>query len=250
MRSRAFVLVSTEHGTMIVNRNDWNKVPEGFYGVGYQLLNNGVYERSEVDLIKTILSERRKQVGDGIVALDCGANIGVHTIEMAGHMTGWGEVFAFEAQSRLYYALCGNIALNNVENVTAYWVALGNEVGYIDIPVLDYNKPASFGSLELRQRPKTEFIGQSVSYMPKACMPVAMSRISNYNWQRIDFIKLDVEGMELDVLEGAAEAIRRFRPHMLIEWIKVDRTKLEAMLTGFDYDLIEYGMNLLATPKV
>lgn len=248
MKPAAFVLASTDHGAMIVNRNDWNKVPEGFYGVGFQLLNTGAYERSEIDLIRQILFDRRRQAGDGIIALDCGANIGVHTVEMANYMTGWGEVIAFEAQERLFYALCGNIALANLFNANAILAAVGAEAGAIPVPQPDYNKPGSFGSLELQYNPKTEYIGQKINYGRKL-NKVRLLTIDSLKLNRLDFIKLDVEGMELDVLEGAREAISLFKPHMLIERIKVDQTKLESMLSDFGYDITEYGMNLLATPK-
>jgi FkbM family methyltransferase len=50
------------------------------------------------------------------VAIDCGANIGTHTIEWAKKMTGWGAVIGIEAQERIFYALAGNIAINNCFN--------------------------------------------------------------------------------------------------------------------------------------
>jgi FkbM family methyltransferase len=251
MRPAAFVLASTEHGTMIVNRNDWHQLPNGgIYGVGYHLLAHGAYDVAEVADIKTILDERRAASGDDLVVLDCGANIGVQTLEMARHMSGWGHVFAFEAQDRLYYALCGNLALNNIENATAYWVALSSEPGVMDIPQVDYNKPGSFGSLELRHRPGVEYIGQPISYTSNRMKKIAVSSIDSYSFHRLDFIKMDVEGMELEVLEGARRSIASYRPHMLIEWIKTDRSKLESVLSSFGYDFVEVGLNLKATPKL
>ena len=65
------------------------------------------------------LHRRRQYFGDGVVLVDCGANIGVHTVECAVEMTGWGSVLAIAAQERLYYALAGNIALNNCFNARA-----------------------------------------------------------------------------------------------------------------------------------
>jgi hypothetical protein len=48
---------------------------------------------------------RRQYFKDGVVVIDCGANIGAHTIEWGKRMTGWGSVLAIEAQERIYYAL-------------------------------------------------------------------------------------------------------------------------------------------------
>ena len=87
-----------------------------------------------------------------MVAIDCGANIGVHTVEWATAMTGWGSVVAIEAQERIYYALAGNIAINNCFNAIALHAAVSSETGIMQIPNPDYFTPSSFGSLELRQK--------------------------------------------------------------------------------------------------
>jgi FkbM family methyltransferase len=63
------------------------------------------------------------------VAIDCGANIGVHTTQWARLMTGWGRVVAFEPQERIYYALAGNIAINNCFNVRAIHAAVPSTPG-------------------------------------------------------------------------------------------------------------------------
>lgn len=113
-RKFAFVLAAAEHGTLIVNRFDHFAVnPQQTIGVGHQILNAGAYDPQEVAMALVLLDLRRHYFGDRAVAVDCGANIGVHTIEWAKKMTGWGSVIAIEAQERLYYALGGNIAINN-----------------------------------------------------------------------------------------------------------------------------------------
>ena len=90
----------------IVNRFDEVRRPDNSgFGVGFQLLENAAYDPADVTLLLTLLDLRRRCYGDGIVAIDCGANIGVHSVEWARHMTGWGIVIAIEAQERIYYAL-------------------------------------------------------------------------------------------------------------------------------------------------
>ena len=97
-RPTAFVIISTNHGTMLVNRHDYRLVRGSGYGVGYELLKTSSYEQEEVDTVLRLLQTRKQNFGDGVVAIDCGANIGVHTIEWAQFMYGWGEVISFEAQ--------------------------------------------------------------------------------------------------------------------------------------------------------
>ncbi len=247
--ARAFVGLQTDHGFMIVNRNDYHTLPNGAtYGVGHQLLSLGSYERSEVDFVLDLLRDRRRAHGNGVVALDCGANIGVHALEMGREMFGWGQVLAFEPQERLFYALCGNIALNNLSNVRAFNVALGAETGHISIPRPDYNRPASFGSLELTNTGAREYIGQSISYIKKDLASVALDRIDNLHLARVDFIKLDVEGMELDVLRGAKDTLAAHSPDLVVEWIKSDKTELISFLSSLNYNSIsEIGANLHVT---
>src|SRR5262245_5907979 len=119
-RKLAFVLAASNHGTMITNRFDYRMSgPDAGIGVGYQLLEAGAFDPIEVELALQLIESRRRFHGAGVVAIDCGANIGVHAIEWAPAMTGWGSVIAIEAQERIYYALAGHIAINNCFNAIA-----------------------------------------------------------------------------------------------------------------------------------
>jgi len=246
-RPTAFVLTSSNHGTMIVNRHDYH-MPDGNsgYGVGYQILNTSCFDPEEVDFALAILSLRRQYFGDGVVGIDCGANIGVHTIEWSKHMHGWGIVQAFEAQERVYYALAGNVAINNCLNASAYYAAVGAECGQIKIPIADSLTPASFGSLEIKQNIENEFIGQPLDYSEDAMQTVELRSLDAFAWPRVDFIKIDVEGMETDVLTGAAETIARCKPAMMIEIIKTDQAKVEQFLLANQYKIYPMGINILA----
>jgi len=246
-RKLAFVLASSNHGTMIVNRFDYRMMgPDQGFGVGHQILESGNFDPLEVELALQLLETRRRFHGDGAVAIDCGANIGVHTIEWATAMTGWGSVIALEAQERIYYALAGNIAINNCFNAIAMNAAVSSENGVMKIPVPDYMTPASFGSLELRPHPNTEFIGQAINYAEEATVPVQKLALDTLQLPRVDLIKIDIEGMELEALEGASETIARCRPILLVEQIKSDRERMRAWLSGRGYELADAGLNVLA----
>ena len=245
-RKLAFVLASTNHGTMIVNRLDYRMVDaQRGYGVGFQLLDSGNFDPDEVTLAVSLLATRRRLYGDGVVAIDCGANIGVHTIEWATHMSGWGSVLSIEAQERIYYALAGNIAINNCFNAIAINAAVSSESGLLAIPTPNYLVPSSFGSLELRQRNGNEFIGQAIDYN-KNMSTVRKLALDEFNLPRLDLIKLDIEGMELEALAGARNTIARTHPIMLIEKIKADAGELRQWLTTHGYELMDAGINMLA----
>jgi FkbM family methyltransferase len=246
-RKIAFVLASTDHGTLIVNRFDYRMVDANAgYGVGYSLLETSGYDAQEGAIVMQLLTLRRRHFGDGVMAVDCGANIGVRTVEWARGMAGWGRVIAFEAQERIYYALAGNITINNCFNAQAVHAAVGAANGTLGIPVVDYTLPATFGSLELRPSPSNEFIGQQIDYAPEKLTPVRMMAIDSLDLARLDLLKIDVEGMELEVLQGASATLQRLRPILLIERIKAPTSQIAATLSSQGYDLFPLGLNFLA----
>ncbi|HEX5328166.1 MAG TPA: FkbM family methyltransferase [Acetobacteraceae bacterium] len=245
-RKIAFVLAASDHGTMIVNRFDYHMVsPTAGYGVGFQILETASYDLTEVEIALRLLEMRRQYRGDGVVGIDCGANIGVHAVEWARHMSQWGAVLAIEPQEPVYYALAGNLAINNCFNARALHAAAGATNGSMRIPRPDYLVPASFGSLELRQTATTEFIGQAIDYQRPAAQVRALT-LDSLGLSRVDLLKIDVEGMELDVLDGARELIGAQHPIMIIEQAKIDRDRLGAVLDGWGYRRFSFGLNVLA----
>jgi FkbM family methyltransferase len=246
-RKIAFVLAASDHGTMIVNRLDYRMLDQrSGIGVGFQILETASYDAAEVDNALGLLSLRRQYFGDGVIAIDCGANIGVHTIEWAKQMSGWGQVVAIEAQERIFYALAGNIAINNCLNARAVYAAVAAKTGTMRVPTPDYLKPGSFGSLELRTRQGVEFIGQPIDYSDRAGIEIRTVTIDTLTLERIDLIKIDVEGMELEALEGGKESLVRSRPILIVESVKSDKAKLRSVLEQLGYRVFEMGMNFLS----
>lgn len=234
-RPAPFALVTTDHGAMIVNVNDrWRAEGGGEFGVGSQLLRFSRYDLDQVTALKGLAALRRHYCGDGVLALDCGANIGVFTIELARHMTGWGRVIAIEAQELIYYCLAGNIIMNNCLNARAILAAVGEADGSMRIPVLDYTASTSFGSLELK-RATSENIGQKVDYSESSMADVRLMRLDSLHLPRLDLIKIDIEGMELEALNGAADTIARLRPICYVELLKSDPARIHAFFTESGY---------------
>ncbi|SAL06832.1 FkbM family methyltransferase [Caballeronia calidae] len=232
---------------IVALHNDYNVSHSNYaYGVGHQILQHSCFDANEVGALLALLNRRRQYFGDGVFAIDGGANIGVHTIEWARHMHDWGRVLSFEAQEIVYYALAGNIALNNCLNARAKLAALGESPGELIVPQPDYFAHASFGSLELRQQANTEYIGQRISYAPSAGAPVPVVSIDSLHLERIDLIKLDVEGMEVEVLRGAQKALENHKPILSIEIIKSDQSVIKGLLDERGYRHFPAGANLLA----
>jgi FkbM family methyltransferase len=246
-RRIAFVLASTNHGTMILNRFDYRETTPGQgIGVGMALLSNSCYEPQETATVTALLDARRQHFGDGVNVLDIGANIGVFTVEWAKHMTGWGRILAFEAQERIFHALAGNVAINNCFNARPFWAAVGSRQGVLHIPVPNYFVPGSFGSLELRKSERNEDIGQPIDYRQDRLVDVTVVTVDMLGLDRLDLMKVDVEGMEMEVLEGARQTIGRHHPVLAIEAAKIDRVALKDYLDGHGYNIFSMGLNVLA----
>lgn len=244
LRPAAFVLTSTNHGSMLVNRFDYCIVGQGAFGVGHQLLSTSSFDPQEVDMVLQLLESRKDNYGTGVVALDCGANVGVHAVEWSKLMHDWGQVIAIEAQERIFYALAGNITMNNCFNCRAIWAAVGAKSGEIGVPVPDYFRPSSFGSLEIKKNVNNEFIGQEIDY--ENLQSTRMVPIDDLNLGRVDFIKIDIEGMEMEALQGAHRTIARCLPQLLIERIKSDSAEISEYLENLGYRLFALGINILA----
>jgi FkbM family methyltransferase len=241
-----FMLVSTAHGPMITPRLD------GQPGAVNQLLDIGIYEPFEISCALDLLKMHRRHYGDGVLALDCGACIGTHSIEWSRLMTGWGHVIAIEAQERLYYAVAGNVTLNNCFNVQVLNAAVGNTDGVIRIPKPDFSKWARFGSIELKRQPDRtpEFVGQRISYEDRDLVSVNALRLDSLNLARVDLIKIDVEGMELETLEGARSILSTQRPILIIEIIKSNRDRIASFLDAHGYGLFQLGrLDVLAVHR-
>ena len=246
-RKVAFVLAASDQGTLIVNRLDYRMIDDTRgYGVGFQILDTASFDREEVGVAVSLLRLRRHYFGNGVFAVDCGANIGVHTVEWARQMTGWGSVLAIEAQERIFYALAGNIAINNCFNARAIHVAVGGQDGTMRIPDPDYLRPASFGSLELKRKDTNEDIGQKIDYSDENLSEIRCVTVDSLRLSRLDFLKIDVEGMEEEVLAGAKQTIISHRPMLLVEWIKSPKEQLQKWFEDLGYNVFEFGINLLA----
>ena len=164
--------------------------------IGESLKLYGEYCKGEADIFSMIV-----QPGDCVI--EGGANIGSHTIHLAQLVGDEGVVYAFEPQRLVFQLLAGNIAINGLTNVYCEHKALSDNFGTIKVPVLDNTKVHNWGGVSLEHTTQGE--------------DVEVITLDSLNLQRCDFIKLDVEGMELNVLKGARELIRKFQPIIYAE---------------------------------
>lgn len=240
-----FVLASCAHGTMILNHLDWRRLDDAQseMGVGSGILIDGSSDLEVTSMVCALLLARRDRHGPGAIAIDCGANIGVYTLDLARAMEGWGLVLAFEPQERIYYALAGNIALNNLFNARAFHKAMGREPAMTSMPAPDYQVPGQFGGLSLNGD------GSDIGQPTGTRAVVEMLSIDSLKLPRLDFLKVDVEGMELDVLQGGRETITKYRPYVFAEWHICGAAPLNEFMASIGFDTVMMGMNMLCAPR-
>jgi FkbM family methyltransferase len=180
-------------------------VPVADEYVGQALLHYGEYSQIELELLLQFVTPQTRV----IVA---GANIGALVVPLAQKA---GEVVAFEPQRWVFQLLCANAALNNLVNVRAYWAGLSDKRGMTRIPVLAPTVPNNFGALDIPAVVAQNIGGDAVPMMTLDSIPDA----------DVGLLTIDVEGMELNVLQGGEKLIDRCRPVIFFEADREMRNK-------------------------
>lgn len=164
---------------------------------------DGKFETAEYSFVRGFIQR-------GMTVLDIGAHHGFYTLLSARLVGSEGMVFAFEPSPRERKALLRHVSLNRCKNVKVQALALGAQKKEAELYVVEGSQTGC-NSL----RPPIVLSGTSCT--PVRIMPLD-DWLSEEKIGRVDFIKLDVEGGELDVLRGATKLLdRRPRPVVLAE---------------------------------
>lgn len=151
----------------------------------------------------------------GSVVLDVGAHIGSHTVTLARLVGPTGHVYAFEPQKRVYRELVYNLKLNEIRNATPLRFAASSQAG-----VLGSNPR------HLRVGP----VGRGLDR-------VEARTIDSFKFDNVSVMKIDVDGHQLEVLQGAKETIAEQEPVIVIEIYHghVEETKQLLRAYGYEY---------------
>lgn len=173
------------------------------------------------------LGAYRRLLGEGAVLVEVGANAGFLTVPLARMVGASGRVVAFEPQPAIHRLLCANVALNGLSQVRCVHAAVGAGEGFVEVPVIDPALQGNFGAVSLLDAAA----GARTAATPLVSLDRACAEL-----ERLDVVKIDVEGMELDVLRGAHGLIQRFRPVLVPENDRADRSPaLVAHLLSLGY---------------
>lgn len=183
-------LIKAKNGFCLYNKNDQY--------IGRSIEEYGEFSQLEVELFNQIC-----KVSDTII--EVGANIGAHTQVFSNLVGNKGKVLAFEPQRIVFQTLNANIALNSMLNVFTYQYAIGSEEKTIFLPPINYQSHGNFGGINVDGFKKGEPIKQVL----------LDSFIDDIN--KLKLIKIDVEGMESEVIKGAKKTIEKFKPLLYVE---------------------------------
>lgn len=246
MNPIAFSLCATDHGMMILPTWDYYINPDGTnsVGVGHILRVNSCYDPDMLTIVASVLAKRHELYpNDEGIAIDAGANVGVYTMEMARVMKGWGKVLAFEPQRPVFNCLAGNVAMNNCHNTELSMAAIGDRTGTIFVPEIDFTKPGAYGGLQLKKDKPDCMAWTGRKYS------VPLYRIDEIGLNRLDVLKIDIEGMEPEALAGSFQTVRRCRPFVLAEWIICGDAPVRSFLESQDYTIYNGGIMLIGLHK-
>jgi FkbM family methyltransferase len=227
-------ILDTESGRYMV----WSSDDE----LTKQLLRDGTHEKNTILLAKEIINRSKfKNV------LDIGANIGSFAIPIALRADKSTKIYCFEVQRLVWLQLCGNVFLNSLENIYPRNIAVSNKDGLMQIhSITDYSRCQNIGgysidsvatSLVQRGDFNQDLLGEkievpcnridSIHELPPACL-----------------VKIDVEGHELEVVEGALEYLERSGwPPIMFEvwgwsWYKEKKEKTFRYFQDIGYESI------------
>ncbi|HTZ07009.1 MAG TPA: FkbM family methyltransferase [Gaiellaceae bacterium] len=202
-RGKGFVVGSVAPRLPVEDREFEAAVPGGTVVLrwdeasGRRVLREGAYELAEVEAARRVLAP-------GDTAIDVGANVGLFTIPLA---TAAGHVVAVEPLAENVERLVANVSRNSLDNVTVVDASAGDTDGTIELTVA---ADPAFGS-----------VGEVTKHHAAGTRAVRSIRIDSL-WAELGcppvaFLKIDVEGAELRVLDGASELLRTCRPVLLVE---------------------------------
>lgn len=186
------------------------------------LFYSGTYE---IEAERTITAALKP----GMTAIDIGANIGYHTFRMARAVGKSGRVVAIEPTGWAFSKLQRNIALNTIPNIYPLKIALGDR---------------DQGPVELRVRSSFRLDASDLRTDEVVPMYTLDAALRENGVDRVDFLKMDVDGFEAKVIRGAQETLARDRPIMFFEVTPSamrangdDVSDLVGTLTGLGYRL-------------
>lgn len=175
--------------------------------LGRSVRELGEWSEAEVALWRAFLRP-------GMTVVDVGANIGAHSVALARIVEATGKVWAFEPQRLVYEVLVTNKVLNRLWQLECRALALAHTTTAAWYTPPCYTEAMNTGGVMFQV---------DGGWSGDAEIAVEARALDELGLGHVDFVKIDVEGMERDVLIGARETLRRDRPILYVENDRYER---------------------------
>ena len=176
------------------------------------LLNDRVWEKRITNIFEN-------NVKEDWVVVDAGAYIGLHTLTLSKLAK---EVISFEPQPLIYQCLKNTLEKQNIDNVKLYHLALSNKKSNTRIYTNNDGDASIEGIRDARFNMN---------------FPCETNKLDNMINKKIHLIKIDVEGHEWEVIDGATKTIIKHRPIIILETFKRNNNikKIKQFILSFNY---------------
>jgi FkbM family methyltransferase len=213
LRYREFVARLTGGGAVVLRFDEW---------VGRHYLQHGSsFDPAELEFMRTELEP-------GATAIDVGANVGVYAITAGLSVGASGRVIAVEADEEYLPRLQAGLERNALENTDIIVAAAGHVDGEAELIIA---ADGAFSSIK-----------PLVSYTGSGATRQVQERRLDSIWDEagqpdVAFVKVDVEGAEVEVLRGAEQLLQRCHPALVVE-VRPEQTEPEVRrrLSAFGYE--------------
>jgi FkbM family methyltransferase len=165
------------------------------------------------DLTDPVLSALRAHVSDDAWCFDVGANIGLYSLGLSA-LAPRGRIFAFEPSPRSAEFLRTNLRRNRADNVMVFVTALAGHEGTISFHDVPFYTAGSF-TAEEGSWLSSDAVGSTLVQVPCTTLDAF---VEDHAVERVDVLRIDVEGAELAVLEGGVETLAAHRPTVVMEF--------------------------------
>ena len=171
-------------------------------GISSELLIYGNHEPLTTEIILDELSE-------GMICIDIGSNIGYYALLESKKIGKNGNVLAIEPSPENFSTLVYNIKLQNDQNINAFNFAIGDKNDEIEFLI---GKKSNWSKV----KDENDII-ESEDKIIKIPLKTLNSFVKDNQLEKIDLLRMDVEGYENNIIDGAIEVLTKFKPKIMVE---------------------------------
>lgn len=226
MSLRECMLVETPQlGTLVLYKNEL---------ISHNIVSEGVWEQD-------ILNVYDHFIKPDMNVIDCGAFVGEHDIFISKRCY-LGKVYAFEPHIHNFILLCQNVILNEkTKCIIPINLSLGAKTG---INSFGWSLPNNMGSSGISDNNPISEQSDVQNYIQhrKYTQSTFMTTLDSFNFEKVDFIKIDTEGYELNIIKGGLNIIKQSRPIILFEYTHGKSTdEVFDIMKRLNYALFKMG---------